>query len=348
MLRSLEFPRGHVPGLQSLLLLACSVFCLFSAGCKPSGAPSQTDGPARVRLQLNWVPEPQFGGIYEARRLGLFDTESLAVEVRPGSGGISAPQLVATGEVEFGIVGGSQILQINQEGGELVALFAVYQHDPHGIMVPLDSPFQTIKALWESPQATIGAESSLAFIRALNQALGSSERARFVAYNLPAFRAGRQSASQCFVTAEPVTLELQGFKTRVFSAAEASGFDPYNTVLVTRRSYLEAHPEICLQMVESFTRGWTSYTSDPAQTNQVLSELNPAMSLEAMNLTAKRQLPLIIDAETDRLGIGCMSSERWKLIAEKLISLDLLEQMPDVGTIYRWPLEVDPPSTPGD
>ena len=343
MLHVLDFSRGLLRSLSVFLL--CSVIPLSFFGCKPSGSSSAPEGPARVRLQLNWVPEPQFGGVYEARRLGLFDTKSFAVEVRPGSGGISTPQLVATGEVEFGIVGGSQILQINQEGAELVALFAVYQHDPHGIMVPNDSPFQSIKDLWQSSQATIGAESSLAFIRALNQAVGSSERARFVAYNLPAFRAGRQSASQCFVTAEPVTLELEGFKTRVFSAASASGFDPYNTVLVTRRSYLKSHPELCRKMVESFSTGWTSYTSDPTQTNQILSQLNPAMSLEAMNLTAKRQLPLIIDAETDQLGIGCMTAQRWKAIAQKLVSLDLLKEVPDLEALYQWPFNPTPSST---
>lgn len=342
-----ERPEGILHGLRSFLLLAFPLLLLCSTGCKPATAPSDAEGPARVRLQLNWVPEPQFGGIYEARRQGLFDTDSLAVEVRPGSGGISAPQLVATGEVEFGIVGGSQILQINQEGGSLVALFAVYQHDPHGIMVPDDSPFKTIKALWQSPEATIGAESSLAFIRALNEALASSEQARFVAYNLPAFRAGRQSASQCFVTAEPITLELEGFKTRVFSAAEASGFDPYNTVLVTRRAYLEANPEICRRMVEAFSQGWTSYTSDPTETNRILSDLNPAMGMEAMNLTAKRQLPLIIDAQTDSLGIGCMTAERWTSIAQKLVELELLDRVPDVEALYRWPLVAEPSSSGG-
>ncbi|MEE2681457.1 MAG: ABC transporter substrate-binding protein [Planctomycetota bacterium] len=345
---SLERSRRLHRSLRSLLLVAFPVLLLFSTACKPSTPPPGSEGPARVRLQLNWVPEPQFGGIYEARRLGLLETDSLAVDVRPGSGGISAPQLVATGEVEFGIVGGSQILQINQEGGELVALFAVYQHDPHAIMVPEGSPFQTIEQLWQSPQATIGAESSLAFIRALNEQFSASEQARFVAYNLPAFRAGRQSASQCFMTAEPVTLELEGFRTRVFSAAKASGFDPYNTVLVTRRSYLDSNPEVCREMVDAFTRGWTSYTRTPEKTNQLLSELNPAMSLEAMNLTAKRQLPLILDAQTDALGIGCMTSDRWTSIAERLVALRLLDRVPDVEALYRWPFGAQPSSEDTD
>lgn len=329
--------RPHV--LCGLALFACGLAISALSGCKPSGNEANSSGPTQVRLQLNWVPEPQFGGIYEARRLGLFDDGALTVEVRAGSGGISAPQLVATGEVEFGIVGGSQILQLNQEGGELVALFAVYQHDPHGIMVPADSPFQSLEALWKAPAATIGAEASLAFVKALNRAVGKPDGARFVAYNLPAFRAGRQSATQCFVTAEPVTLELEGFKTRVFSAARVSGFDPYNTVLVTRRSYLQSHPEQCRRMVDAFTRGWTAYLTDPAPTNAILSQLNPSMSLAAMNLTAKKQLPLIEDESTRRLGLGCMTKQRWETIAKQLMSFELLDGMPDIESLFVWPPE---------
>lgn len=327
------------PATLIVALITCLLSGPFLTGCKPSEKNGEPSTSVNVKLQLNWVPEPQFGGIYEARRLGLFDTDELTVEVRAGSGGISAPQLVATGEVEFGIVGGSQVLQLNQEGGELVALFAVYQHDPHGIMVPADSSFTTLKELWQSTSATIGAESSLAFIKALDQAIGASKGARFVAYNLPAFRAGRQSASQCFVTAEPITLELEGFKTRVFSAAEVSGFDPYNTVLVTRRSYLAAHPEICQRMVDAFTRGWSGYTTDSASTNELLAKLNPSMSRKAMDLAAQRQLPLIIDDTTRRLGLGCMTKQHWTTMAEQLVSLELLDGIPDIDQLFRWSVE---------
>ena len=71
------------------------------------------------------------------------------------------------------------------------------------------------------------------------------------------------------------------------------------------------------------------------------------MGLEAMNLTAKRQLPLIIDAQTDSLGIGCMTAERWTSIAQKLVELELLDRVPDVEALYRWPLVAEPSSSGG-
>ena len=312
------------------LLSATALF----VGCDRGGTDSK-DGATAVKLQLNWVPEAEFGGIYQAQLDKIFERESLDVEIRPGVAGVSAPQLVDGGEVEFGIVGGPQVLELNSQGGELVALFAVFQHDPHGIMVPTDSPYKGLADLWADPNATIGAETYLPYVKALNKKYGVPDGAQFASFNLPAFRAGKQQASQCFVIAEPVNLELQGFKTRVFLANE-SGFDPYNVVLVTRRSYLEKNRDTCEAMVRAFSDGWNAYIASPNRVNKLMSELNPAMSEEAMNISAERQISFIKDASTEENGLGYMTKERWETIGEQLRELGLLETVPAGDSVFEW------------
>ena len=266
----------HVRNLIKTSTLLAGIVLLV--GCDRN-EPGSGEGRTSVTVQLNWVPEPEFGGIYQAQIDGIFKDEGLNVVIRPGSAGVSAPQLADTGDVEFALVGGSQILLLNAQGGELIALFAIFQDDPHAIMVPVDSPFKSLRALWSDPDAVIGAEGDLAFIRAINLKFGVPNGARHVAYNLPAFRAGRQQASQCFMMAEPVSLELAGFKTRVFMANE-SGFNEYNTVLVTRRSFLASNRATCVAMVRSFSKGWSAYLASPERANKVMAGLNPAMSDE--------------------------------------------------------------------
>ena len=69
---------------------------LVLTGCDPgSDSPSASDSKAAVELQLNWVPEPQFGGIYQAEIDGMFKLEGLSVEIIAGSDGVSSPQMVA-------------------------------------------------------------------------------------------------------------------------------------------------------------------------------------------------------------------------------------------------------------
>jgi NitT/TauT family transport system substrate-binding protein len=72
-------------------------------------------------LQLNWVPEPEFGGFFAAAQDGLYLAEGLDVQIIRGASGTPTPQLTASGQVEFGVVSGDQILSFAERGASLVA-----------------------------------------------------------------------------------------------------------------------------------------------------------------------------------------------------------------------------------
>ena len=226
--------------LRSLLPIAAS---LLLAGC--SAEPAPQDGgaktsPASVTLQLNWLPEPQFGGIYQAALDGVFDEEGLDVTIQPGAAGVSAPQLADSGRVEFSVVGGSQVLQLNDRGGALVALFAVYQHDPHGIMVRSDSEFESLAELWRDPEATIGCEAELASCgdRSARVEDGADWPPTTCRPSWPA-PSRRPSASS-------PRSRSSSTGSRPASSCQRVRFDPYNTVLVTRRAYRTRSPRSVL------------------------------------------------------------------------------------------------------
>ena len=334
------------PFVRSSIQLVTIIFAaIWMVGCdrgNERASTATTDGLTPVTLQLNWLPEPQFGGMYQAQLDGIFKDEGLDVTIQSGSAGVSTPQLADTGAVEFSIVAAPQVLQLNDRGGSLVALFAAYQHDPHAIMVLADSRFKSLRELWVDPNVTIGCESNLAYIRMIERKYGSSGTAKLVAYNPPAFRAGVQQGSQCFMTAEPISLELEGVKTRVFLANE-TGFDPYTTVLVTRHAYLESNRSTCESMVRAFARGWQAYLDSPEKANREMGRLNPGMSSQAMALSAQKQVQLIKDDETERFGLGCMSKKRWQVLADQLLSLDMIDAAPDVEKVFEW----KPPAATG-
>src|SRR5271167_2405500 len=52
---------------------------------------------------LNWLPEAEHCGIYEARETGLYTAAGLDVEIVPGGPGVNLPQLVAAGKVDAGM-----------------------------------------------------------------------------------------------------------------------------------------------------------------------------------------------------------------------------------------------------
>src|SRR4051812_16372252 len=87
--------------LKSVVLLLLACLALVTGCKKESGTASS--GPGKIRLQLNWKPEPQFGGFYAAELSGAFKKQGLDVEIVPGGVGTPTAQMVAAGKTEFGI-----------------------------------------------------------------------------------------------------------------------------------------------------------------------------------------------------------------------------------------------------
>jgi NitT/TauT family transport system substrate-binding protein len=316
------------------------VAALLPFACKPADAPTpegpgREGGPRKLSIQLNWVPEPEFGGLYEAERTGAFAAEGLAVEILAGGPGVPAPQLAASGKVDFAVVSGDQLLTLGAAGGDLVAIYAIYQLDPFGVMVHASNPISSMEELWKS-KSTVACEGDLAWVTMLNRKYGGQDLS-FIPYsgNVAQFAADPTLAQQCFITAEPVTLELQGKPVKVFPTRE-SGFNPYNGVIVTRRSFLDGNGEAVAKLVRAMQKGWESYLAQPAPANEIMAKLNPAMSREAMDLGAERQEPIIRTADTDRLGLGAMVAERWKETADQLVELGKIKAAPAAESLFRW------------
>jgi NitT/TauT family transport system substrate-binding protein len=334
--------RNAILFLDRLLAPWCVllVVTLLAGGCdgrRPGGeTPKATSHtPTAVRLQLNWLPEPEFGGIYAAELAGDFLSEGLQVEIIKGGPGVAAPQLAASGSVEFAVVGGEQIVTLREQGGELVALYAIYQDDPMGVMVHDSNPAQSLEALWRS-QVTFACETNLSWVKTLAKRYGPSS-ATFVPHgaSLVEFASDKNRAQQCFVFSEPIALQLQGVPTRVFLSKE-SGFNAYNSVVAASASYVAEHGDACARLVRALQKGWRRYLDDPGAANAHMASLNTAMSKEAMDLAAKRQAPLIENDDTASLGLGGMTEARWSDIVGQLRTLESIRSAPAASELFRW------------
>src|SRR5689334_15473475 len=73
------------PALLSLLSLAVAA-CSRSENAAPGGAGQEP--LTAVKLQLDWLPEPEFGGFYAARENGDFAKEGLDVAISGGGAGV--------------------------------------------------------------------------------------------------------------------------------------------------------------------------------------------------------------------------------------------------------------------
>jgi NitT/TauT family transport system substrate-binding protein len=319
------------------VLFGSVLFLLLVAGCsKQSATPDAATATVPIKLSLNWKPEPEFGGFYAAEVAGFYKQHHLNVEIT--GGGDQVPQLLAAGKCDFGILAADEVVTARSKGIDLVALFAVYQTNPQGIMSHANTSAKSIGDLMNSP-GTLAVQPGLPYVDFLQKKYPNA-KAKIVPYDysITGFMADPNYSQQCFVTSEPIAAEQKGAKTKVFLIAD-EGFNPYATVVVVRGDYLRAHADVVNDFVQAVGLGWRDYLDDPTQANQMMGQLNQEMDAPTFIAAAKAQQPLIETAETKTSGLGSMSEDRWGALIGQLMDLKLIDHAPVAGECFQNPVK---------
>src|SRR4051794_35740882 len=147
------------------LAFVCAVAVLSLVACKTPRSEG-AGGKSKVKVQLNWVPEPEFGGIYAARSMGAYDKQNLEVEISAGGPSVPVLQVVASGQMDFGVVGADDVVLARARGVDVVAVFATFQHSPLGVMV---HGARGIEKLEDLKSGTLAIEPGLPFAQWLKK-----------------------------------------------------------------------------------------------------------------------------------------------------------------------------------
>ena len=305
-----------------------------SSSAPPTTGPAGGSGGIKVSLQLNWKPEPQFGGFYAAKATGAYATNGLDVDVVAGGVGTPTVQMVGAGRVDFAVVSADEVAIARAQGNDVVALFAVYQTNPQGLMTHAARGFKDIGDVFKN-EGTVAMQRGLPYAQYLERKFGF-DKVKIVPSpggDLSAFRSDPNYSMQCFVTSEPLAAKKAGLDVKTFLVADA-GYNPYTTVLVTRGEYLKVNPQRVQSMVKAVAAGWRSYLSDPDPTNATMRELNPTMDEQTFTAAAEAQRPLIETDETKKSGLGVMTLERWETLCKQLVDLKVVDKAPPASVCF--------------
>ncbi len=289
--------------------------------------------PEKVELALNWKPEPEFGGFYAAQLAKLDRENGIELDIKTGGAGQPVVQMVASGQVEFGIASGDEVLIARERGADVVALFSVYQTSPVGFMVHASRGFKKLEDVFKNP-GTVSLQKGLPQAAFLEKKYGFS-KVKIVPYagGIAAFLHDKDFSQQCFVTSEPIAARREKANPQTFLVSE-SGFDPYVEVVITRGEVLKKKPELVKKLMKVFRAGWAKYLADPKATNEMMYKLNPSLDLATYAESAEVQKPLIETALTRKQGLGAMTLEHWKKMADQLLELKLLTKKADVKSAF--------------
>jgi len=279
---------------------------------------------ATVKLALNWKPEPQFGGFYQAQIDKAFAAQGLPdVEILEGGSGTPTVQMLANDRVDYAIVSAEEILTNNSRNPDhaVVALFAVFQTNPQVLLCRPEVKGKNLSEIFNQ-NITISWQAGLTYALYLKNKFHPTTP-QFVPYlgGLSSYLQRDQFCQQGFATSEPLLAENAGKPGHVFLVSQ-EGFNPYTTVVATTLKNWRSNPTEVGHFVAAVRQGWTAYLQSPQNANAKMSGLNKSMERPLMDKSSNVQKKLI-EAETGELGT--MNSTRWQDLIHQLEELKVIK-----------------------
>src|SRR5881628_61260 len=111
-----------------------AVIALVACALLSSAALAQDKKLTPVSYTLNWYPQAEHGGLFQAKADGTFERYGLDVTLRPGGPQVNVHQLLAAGQTDFIMGTAMRTLNAQAQGVPIVSVFAVFQKDPQTLV----------------------------------------------------------------------------------------------------------------------------------------------------------------------------------------------------------------------
>jgi NitT/TauT family transport system substrate-binding protein len=279
----------------------------------------------KITVQLDWVAEPEHGGLYQAEARGYFREEGLDVTLIPGGPGAHVMPSVATGRSDIAQAESTGTLLQQAEGLPVVQFAAVFQDDPSGILVHADS---SVRRFEDLNKKTIIARPDWAFVKYLQKKYNLTVDIVPQNFSVAAFLGNKEALQQGYFIAEPHHIVKAGGKMPRFLSTWDAGFRAY-AVLVTNRKFARENPEALKAFTRAYIRGWRDYLEgDPTAAHAAMKKANPTNTDEFMDFSRKMILDEKLVTGRDQDGgvqqIGRLSPARFATQIAQLEEIGML------------------------
>ncbi len=324
------------PALRRLPLFALALAVVAFTGCGKSSQPAGamvavgaggTTAPFKLTFQLDWLPEPEHGGFYQAQARGFYREVGLDVDIVPGGLSAAVKEQVVTGRAHVAQSDSTGTLAWQAEGLPILQVGAVFQDVPSGLLVSADSG---VRGFADLNGKTIIARPEWPFLKFIQQKYGVTFNVVPQNFSVAAFLAGKEAIQQGYSIAEPYHIVKAGGKEPRFLSTWDAGFRAY-AVLITGKKFAREHPAELRAFLAASARGWRDYIDgDPAPAHAALKAAHKDNTDDFMaasrRLIIEGQLVTGRGADGGPAQIGRISRERFATHLAQLEALGVLEK----------------------
>ena len=310
-----------------------AIVALLSLALAACGEKKEAVSPAAARAQslnlmLDWFPNADHVGLYQALADGEFTRAGLDVHVQVPSDPALPLKLLAAGKVDAAISYEPELLLARNQGLPLVSIAAIVQKPLTSIVSLGSKRIRAPANLRGKRIADAGIPYQHAYLTTILARVGvpaGSVKEINVGSNLvPALLSGRVDAALgAYWNYEAIQLAQLKKRPNVIRMDQV-GVPTYDElVVVVRKSTLSTKSDELRRFVQALARGYQSVRSDPQQAVQNLVRLNSGLDPKFQLASVRATLPVFFPSSAGQPW-GWQDPTQWNAYGEWMLTHHLI------------------------
>jgi NitT/TauT family transport system substrate-binding protein len=291
----------------------------------------------KIRFNLNWLPEGEHCGFFQAKAAGFYDQAGLDVTLLSGGPDVNVPLLVGNGVVDLGMGSDFTTLNMEAQGIPGITIAAFFQKDPQTLVGHPDDGITTLADLKGRP-IMVGKFSQQEFWQFLKQKFGfTDDQIHPYTYSAVPFLADPHAVQQGYVTEDAFLLGAQMPKPPVVLLLADYGYTNYAMTVFGLKTYIEEHAKSVTAFVNATREGYKAcMAGNYAAGLKLMTEMNPdhGEPLFRFKISEMKARGMVDGGDAVKLGIGAMTDARWKEFFDTMSAAGIYSPTLDYKAAY--------------
>lgn len=299
-----------------------------------------------VTVQLDYVVRGNHAMFFVANKKGYFAKQGIDIKaIQRGTGSPNAMRFVGNGNAEFGFGDLPTLAVARSQNVPVVALAAVNQHSPLGMM-SLTSKHKLTKPS-DLKGLNIGVQPSgstyvflKAFLAANNMTMDDIKQSTVTPPYENYLLLGRVDAVPGYVDAEVPELEAKAGGPGSLSIMQGSdfGYAVYGSGLFTSEKMIAEKSDLVQRFVNAYMQAFADVVKNPQEAADIIVEANPEYAAKKDVLVKQIEADIkstFFSADTKAHGLGWMTKDAWTSTTKILLSQSVMKQAISVDAAFN-------------
>jgi putative hydroxymethylpyrimidine transport system substrate-binding protein len=314
---------------RPILAASVAVLALALSACgEKKESVTSSVGAQSLTLMLDWFPNADHVGIYQAIANGDFEKAGLNVHIQvPSDPALPLKQLDA-GKTDIAISYEPEVMLARNKGEPLVAVAAIVQEPLTSIVSVGSKHIRTAAQLRGKRVGDAGLAYQHAYLSTIlshaNVPARSVKEINVGSNLVPAMLSGRVGATLgAYWNYEAIQLQRMHKHPNVIRMDQV-GIPTYDElVVVALKSTIVDHPDEVRRFVQALGRGYAAVRSDPQAGVDNLVKANPGLNPQFELASVKATLPTFFPSDASKPW-GWMRASQWNAFGQWMLDKHLI------------------------